>query len=1129
MVWREGILPGGPSVTAIRLNDDQRRAAEHLAGRLLISAGAGSGKTRVLTERSTNAVAGLSVDGWTAIGIDELLAITFTEKAAGELAERLRAALRRAGRAGDAQRVDAAWISTIHGMCSRILRASALEAEIDPGFTVLDAVDEGALKQRAFEEAAFAALEGDRHAEWLFSVYGFSAVASVTMCLAASLRTAGKRATELRITDGGSSSRLLEEAVNFFEAKAAALHQEDGPAAECHCTSCSSTAENLRAMGEDGLDEVELAEALWRALAMHTVPALSRGVSEHVDEIKVTRAELATTAAGIMTASLLKALLRLTDDYLRRFAELKQARGGFDFDDLQIEGLRYLNSEAGAEWSDRFRLTMVDEFQDTDALQLALVERLSGQNLCTVGDERQSIYGFRGANVSVYREHRRSMIERGAEDVVLGVNYRSHEQVLRFVNRLFGSPSMFAQELVVLEHGRDEPEPPVVDDATHRVEVLVANKDDRPRFALADAIARRFSTLHVEQGVPLGDMVILLRSYTQADTYADALRARGLDVMVVGGSRFFERPEVAAARALVRLIANGRDEDALGDVLCSDLCRLSDDGLLGLRQAVDSGSAEGLWDALCRAELGPADSVRAERLRAAVHNARDRLGRSSLAELLMRAFEETGMDARLMAGGLAGGQAYANLLKFVRLAASFEQRGHGGAAAFAAYLDAKEQFGDYEPPAALVRDGSDAVRIMSIHASKGLEFPVVAVPELDSSGRSDTEFAVWDTDQMVISAQLPSVWGKDELRRPSTFSQLRETARVAESEETKRLLYVAFTRAEEVLILTGAAALKEGARDNSRFRMVLDALGVVPTCGMDVQIDSENNRVCRVVDIATEDGEVPVAEAEPPLATEEEQLEWLEKISATPGYPSAAPLTAPNRLSYSALKSFETCPRRYHFERRLDLGARLPQGPTAADFGSAFHVLAQLFGEDGQPDAQRVAAVARFHGLDAAEESRLLEALRAYRDSQAAAQVRGFGSVKREAAFAVQIGGDEGFLLDGSIDVYATQGTRALIVDYKTGSAALDERHRQAYELQGRCYALAAFRDGCTSVEVLFVRPEVGGETVGFTLDARDAHDTEERLLALYRRIAAGEAGAIHAVDGDECFGCPAATTCPHE
>lgn len=1117
-------------MTAFALNDDQRRAAERLSGRVIISAGAGSGKTRVLTERTANAIAGLPSHGWRGVGVEDILAITFTEKAAGELAERVRGALRAAGRADDARKVDSAWISTIHGMCSRILRASALEAGIDPGFSVLDTVESAALRQQAFDEVAREALDTDAEALRLFSLYGFESVADASMSLADALRGAGPAALDLKPTDRAPVRQLLSDAKRFFALKAMDLGSEEGAAAAFHCTNCSATADRLEELGKDGLSDAELAEAAWRVIEGHHVGNRSAGVKEHVGEIKGTRKELGSRAAALVLVGVLEALLRLTDAYLDRWADLKRTRGGLDFDDLQIETLRFLQGDHAADWAGRFSLTMVDEFQDTDVLQLGLVERLSSENLCTVGDERQSIYGFRGADVSVYREHRESMIAQGAADITLSQNYRSHEQLLRFVNQVFRAPEMFGEELVPLRHGRVEQSPALIDEGVPRVDVLFADKADRPRPVLADAIARRLARLKSEQGVPAAGMVILLRSYIHAGAYAAALEAHGLDAVIVGGSRFFDRPEIAAARGFVRLISNCRDEEALGHVLCSDLCRFSDDGLLGLRRAVMEGRSAGLWEALTAADLGRADRIRADRLVDAVDGARGRLGRLPLAEVILRAVEETGMDARLLASGLEGGQAYANLLKFARMAASFEANGHGGPAAFASYLDAKQEFGDHEPPAPLVRDGSDAVQIMSIHASKGLEFPVVAVPELDSSGRGERCFALWDLGTRSISATLPRGWSSDDdMRRTSGFKEMRAAAKAREAAEVKRLLYVAFTRAEDALILAGGAALKEGSRDNSIFRLVLDALGVQPLGGLDVLLGADGEPLCRVTDVGAEYAS-DADDAEPAkMPTEGEQLAWLDAIRADTAEEPPAALTVPDRFSYSALKSFERCPRRYHFERRLQLGSRHPIGSKATDFGSAFHAVTELFAEDEPLDVERVSAIARYHGLGADGAGRLIAAFEAYRASETAQRLRQLPTVRRETAFAIHVGGADGFLLDGSIDVYAADGDRALIVDYKTGKAGVSiEEAGHTYELQARCYALAAARDGRASVDVVFVRPEAGSEVVEFNFGPRDAEVTERRLLELRSRIFAGEAGAAYPAGSDACFGCPASADCPH-
>ena len=251
---------------------------------------------------------------------------------------------------------------------------------------------------------------------------------------------------------------------------------------------------------------------------------------------------------------------------------MKRSVGVLDFDDLQTGAVELLTREPelSKRYRDRFRLVMIDEFQDTDALQLRLVEALSQENLCTVGDEKQSIYRFRGADIEVYRQHRKQMSEGDALEVSLAVNYRSHPSVLAFVNAVFSSEQYFAGDLLrLIPPAEGRPSQAIRQCAGRRLARRSALVDSSAvstatgRQAEARQIALRLAALR-RSGISPGDMVVLVRAYTNAHIYAEALTEVGVPATVVGGSRFFGLEEITIMRALTRAIANPSDGSAVG-------------------------------------------------------------------------------------------------------------------------------------------------------------------------------------------------------------------------------------------------------------------------------------------------------------------------------------------------------------------------------------------------------------------------------------------------------------------------------------------------------------------------------------------------------------------------------------
>jgi ATP-dependent exoDNAse (exonuclease V) beta subunit len=1113
------------------LNVEQARAAGYLDGPMLVDAGAGSGKTRMLTQRVLCALTPGVVPGWQSAEVDEVLAITFTEKAAGEIGERVRRALRKAGRVEDARRLDGAWFSTIHGLCSRILRRFALQAGVDPAFRVADGVETHRLKQEAFADAARGAMQESAAGEALFGAYGFEALASAVGSLERELHTRGLDADALMLEMPIDSLALHAETLAFFERMRAAWEacESTTATAEVQREACALTASALDRLDASALAPEVLAAEVWRALDSHPKPpSRLKGAEDILAEMAPERTRLLQEAACTATARQAEALRALVGDYARRYAEAKRAIGALDFDDLQLETLRLLRAHPRVAESlrARFRLVMVDEFQDTDALQLELVRMLAGQNLCTVGDERQSIYGFRGADLGVYREHVEAMREAGALSVPLADNYRSHRGVLDFVNAAFAAPQLFGDSFLRLRAKRDEAGRPALPSEGRVRVVLVRRKGNASVVAHEAAeVAKRFAELR-DAGVPTGSMAVLLRTYRHAEEFASALRRVGLSALVVGGSRFFGRPEVLTLRALCRAIANVNDDIAFAQLLASPAADISDDALWLLRNDECGGRRRGALAApLAAGEVTlPAPDAEATALVCAVlDRARGRIGRMPLSEIVLRAVEESGLDLRLMGRGDEGAEAYANVLKFARLADAFEASGGAGPAAFVEHLDAKEESGDHEAPASLADESTQCVRIMSIHASKGLEFAAVALPQLGDAVRGDRGPIRWRADRGAVrlALALPSEWCSSDASKTHVtpwFSAFDADAAIEDEEEAKRLFYVGCTRAEELLLLTGATSLEDEPAKRSPLDPLLTAVYQVESSGAVFPAAIER--------IDVEEQTAEVAEAT--------QLPAADPVPFRPAPPTdavAEPIGAPERLSYSDIALYRRCGLRFYAQRLLGLGSVGRRADLALAFGSAVHAALQLAVAGSAADEKRLAALARAFGVPRDEQARLGEAVDHVLASQLAAELSCMSSVRTEAPFVVPVG-DPPFLLRGTLDAYGRDGSRGLVVDYKTGASGTEAELRERFALQAACYALVALRDGCERVRVVFVRPEVQGpdgpQTVEYAYGASDAFVIEAELVGDRARMAAGEYAPLAAWDHAFCPDCPAATTiCP--
>ncbi len=1140
-----------------KLSGGQRRAVEHRSGRLLITAGAGSGKTRTLAERFAAYVAH-DVSRGAGERVDSVLTITYTTKAAAELAERVRGALRARGLEREARRIDGAWISTIHTLCSRILRREALAAGIDPAFTVANDVQGAELAASAFQSAAGAAIrDDDPDVVRLLEVYRYDDVRAATVSLVALLRSRGLLPADVSLESTTDVWTLRARGAAFLEEISAelALHAHASKVAEAHRAACEALRGRIEAI-DDSLPEEDAAEHLWRALVDYgAADRTAKAIGETVERLRDTRADLIDASLAIVTRPLASGLRALAELYLASYEDAKKSRGIVDFDDMIALTARLFERrpDIAQVYRERFDAVMVDEFQDTDALQLALIETIGAPDLATVGDARQSIYSFRGADIEVYRNHRKHMHDEGATEVALDENYRSHADIIAFVNETFGSRMLFGSRDNELHSARPEPDPSRMPQDQPRVEIALVDTSDGAKRCdsveeEAALVAERFAQLR-EHGFDPSEMAVLLRRYQEATPFADELEQRGLPATIVGGDRFFSLPVVAELRALCAVMANPLDDHALVQLLVSTMGGLTGTDLWRLvAEAHGRPRTEPLFERLRDAQrtIGGATGERAAHLAACIERGVQRSGGEGLSPALMTVVREIGYDVYLAERGAEGRLAWANTLKLIGKAAQFERSGGAGAAAFVAALDAERAAGSYESPASSVAEGGGSVTIMSVHAAKGLEFPVVAVPGLGQRvTRSARDFwrlsSKQDGSRLVV--RLPSSWSprSDERARsatkPSLFERVDREMAEAQSEEAKRLLYVACTRAEDVLVLVGSEKcdkLDDAARDTPLGWLVAayapalgDALSGegesrVRLGEIDVRVEVRKGVGDRVAEGGECTDDFPqqgsLATSPPPLAASNSSVRNEPLGPVRPG-----------RVSYSDLALYERCTLRYWAERVARMRKiELPGSRSATAFGSALHAVLQRAGDPScEIPAEWIESVADAFGLPVDERERLAQTIARYRASDVARHVAAFPLVKAEYPFSIRVGGEGGPVLVGSIDLYARDGATACIVDYKSGRSGEHAELTERYRLQAQCYALAALYEGAGSVSVRFVRPEVAGpggvlEEVEFEFERRECEAMEQEVLGIWTRMGAEPYAPLGASCDDACRGCSA-------
>jgi len=1120
-------LPGAQAVTTLEtrshLNDEQLAAVE-AAGGVFVSAGAGTGKTSVLVERYVRAVCERGLD------IDSILVITYTRKAAGELRTRIRAALRERGRHDLARDLDGAWISTIHGFCNRLLKAHPFTVGLDPRFRELEDAGSAVLRGEAFDRAlhefcagGVGSTEPPDSGGAGFAGAGAGAGGDERLRLLATYRADGLRRMltgvyETLRSAGRDLVLELGERAALADAIARCREEASSLADDTSATDAQrgTAAEALRIVTDTAPPE--------RVLDLSALQTRgARAASYEQARKAVERAALEELAAH--DHELLQELL---ERFAAQYAAAKRRESVVDFEDLQLAARDLLRDDEAVRDAVRlrFRLVMVDEFQDTNRLQCELVDLVAhpeATEVFTVGDEFQSIYGFRHADVGVFRERR----ARAPQLLTLRRNYRSRPQVLAAVNYLFAGA--FGDEYQPLAASADFADPVF----GHPVELMVTDKASHRgsgthwREGEACAIAARVREL-VDSGEALpGEIVVLFAAGTDAERYEEALRRVGLPTYRATGRGYFGQQQVVDLLAYLRLLHNRYDDVALATVLASPFVGVSNDALVLIRR---NAPRRPLYTALERT-LPEGLSSEDERLLRAFRQRYERLVRAStrvgLERLCEQVLAEHDYDLAVLARW-DGTRRYANLRKLARLAREYDAIRGSDLAGFVRFISEQEALGAKELEAVAEEEGADAVRLLTIHAAKGLEFKVVIVADAgrDTGGpRGGDEIVALSDGRFGFRMVHPT---RGDRRPVFDYETVRDAEREQERAERLRLYYVAMTRAIDRLIVSGAIDPERAADRETPIGWVLDRLAAHESVAgaVDDPIELERGearfllRVDRLVESApaaaavavSEDGqlllfgEIPIGAAAPGVELPE---------LATPPPP---PVHDVRRLSYSALALFERCAYRYFAERVLGLPPVAPRrSPDAqpagalagTEIGDAVHRLLEEIplGEPVAPARAELDAtvLSWYPAAGEAELERIAALVDAYCASPLAARLATLEGARPERPFAFE---HDGVLLHGRLDVLWREGSRALVVDYK--SNALDGADPQEivqaeYSLQRLVYALACLRDGAEEVEVAYQFLERPEDVVSATFTSADASELEARLSEAIARIRTGE------------------------
>ena len=1101
----------------------QQQAAIDARGSIFVSAGAGTGKTTVLVERFARAIVDDGLD------VDSLLVITYTDRAAGELRARIRARLLERERPDLARALDGAWISTIHGFCRRLLSAYPLAAGIDPRFRVLDEAQARVLQGEAFAVALEAFCAADEPGRWqLLATYKASGLRSMLASVYDTLRSAGR---ELVLEPGVLES--MDEHIDALVEAAEVLIAD------------TKATERQVAAARGALDLVGATRLPERLLELGDVAARGARAASYEDARKGVQARALEELAA-RDRDLLQELLT---GFAAAYAAAKDRESALDFEDLQLRARALLQDNVPIREVEqlRFRSIMVDEFQDTNRLQTDVIDLLCAgpeKELFFVGDEFQSIYGFRHADVAVFRERR----EAAPQVLPLTLNYRSRPEVLAAINELFAEE--FSDEFKQLEPAAGYGDPVF----GTPFELLVTDKasyvDSGEHWRRAEArhVARRVREL-VDKGVATpGEIVLLFAAGTDAEWFEEELRTLDLATIRMTGRRYFGQQQVVDLLSYLRLLQNRYDDEALLSVLASPFVGVSNDALVLIRATAERRP---IFKGIERA-LPPDLPEDDRRLVQAFLQRYERLvessSRLSLELLCERILVEHDYDLAVLARH-DGRRRYANLRKLARLARSYEELRGPDIEGFVRFVADQEAARARELDAVSEEEGADAIRLLTIHAAKGLEFKVVVVADAGRERARTDEILCLSDGRFGFKVAHPSTGTRV---GTTSYQDVKETREREGEAERLRLYYVAMTRAMERLIVSGSIDRSSERDERTPIGWVLQRLGLedeLDPMASAAVVEVERGaagvvlRVDRFVPVEEHVAAELVADAP---AVDEGQLFLFE--GAGEDVPAAAPrlrdlveIPVPpalnvTRLSYSAISLFDRCGYRYYAERIAGMrpapwrtiaaadGATGPAGLHPTEIGDAVHRLLELvdLAAPTSPRREELEALVRawYPQVTVEELDRVATFVASYVGSALAVRIAGLAGARPERPFAFEL---DGVLVNGRLDVLWSEGRRALVLDYKTNALAgrdPTEIVEAEYPAQRSVYALACLRAKAEEVEVVYHFLEDPEAVVSTVFTAADEDGLAAALSASIARIREGVFRPTPSPFA--CSGCPA-------
>ncbi|MDE0684957.1 MAG: UvrD-helicase domain-containing protein [Candidatus Poribacteria bacterium] len=1077
----------------MRLTPSQQEAL-NINKHVCVTAGAGSGKTTVLVERYLKILREGNATP------REIVAITFTDKAAAEMKDRVIERLSAQPGNEDSEEsnslqhfrdeMNSAHISTIHAFCSSILKEFPFQADVPANFSITSGIDQKLLLQRTLKKTLkdIATNLGDPHREELTRLlqrYGgqqklvdfFSTMINQRDVVAQLMREIYDNRSETEIREN-LQQQILEQLMpsidvpEFIRCLNVVLQVATGKRKKI-VSSLTQQLEPLSAQSPNSLEMLNLLKEIAYLIVTEKNSIAKRdfiGLKVEIISIETEVNFLVSAAKKIKDTPSLGTddnfLLRTTRDLLTLYTRIlndyetaKLSQGALDFNDLQLKTRDLLcnNKDIQKALIKRHKYYMVDEYQDTNELQHELVMLLTNElkdaNLFIVGDPKQSIYGFRGADVRVFEKIKQKIIDIGGEDISLTENFRSLRDAVGFVNYFFytlmkdGTQTEFEVTYEALTQAR-----PV--NSNGGIEILVGKQGEEAvnEYALIAQHIQNMKTnreivwvrgdngAELERPIAYGDIAILIRSRTHLPDLEHALLEANIPYLTTGGVGFYQRQEIYDIWNYLNFLNEPvKNQISLAAVLRSPAFGISDTELYEISLQAE----ESLWNKAQQYQR-PTNhlSTAIDILRKHCELAH----RMPVNRLIGTIVKETGLIGTLKIGQQAE-QRWANYQKLLELARNFD--GDENKQALPDFIEFLNILITEEPleGQAPIEASTGAVRIMTIHAAKGLQFPIVIIPGLDRGGQTDREPFIDEVFGIGFSPLNPDEGYKK--TGPEIITHMKNRSSEKDTAEKKRLFYVAATRAQDRLILSGTLSDKdqpqqmlewlhtylEISKENDLLNLDIE---------QDVFVDDRTNRqrfqlqipISRVpADIA------PAAE----VPDETTPVEFPEDLPSMP-----EPNGTSSSFTVAELANYARCPLRYQLENVLQIptDAQDAAGLDKTEFADAIR---RLLARIRRPsDVQNLDTIINQTAENYLEEtSKLTTALHTSANNFINSQLGETALSASEIRTNQQVHADiEGHIIDGRFDRLFKDETGCWQgINYETGNGQASDADHPEMEL----------------------------------------------------------------------------------